>query len=64
MQSSNQEIESGSDPNSNWLARLDESVLWSVPFQPEVYFSSPLCNENNKNKPLEPGYLIKGSLVL
>ena len=24
-------------------------------FQPEVYFSSPLRNENNKNKPLEPG---------
>jgi hypothetical protein len=23
---------------------------------PEVYFSSPLRNENNKNKPLEPGY--------
>jgi hypothetical protein len=22
---------------------------------PEVYFSSPLRNENNKNKPLEPG---------
>jgi hypothetical protein len=24
---------------------------------PEVYFSSPLRNENNKNKSLEPGYL-------
>jgi hypothetical protein len=23
---------------------------------PEVYFSSPLRNENNKNKSLEPGY--------
>jgi hypothetical protein len=27
---------------------------------PEVYFSSPLHNENNKNKPLEPGYIITG----
>jgi hypothetical protein len=26
MQSSNQQTESGSDPNSNWLARLDESI--------------------------------------
>ena len=26
MQPSNQETESGSDPNSNWLARLDESI--------------------------------------
>jgi hypothetical protein len=26
MQSSNQETDSGSDPNSNWLARLDEST--------------------------------------
>jgi hypothetical protein len=25
---------------------------------PEVYFSSPLRKENNKNKPLEPGYAI------
>jgi hypothetical protein len=26
---------------------------------PEVYFSTPLRNENNKNKPLEPGYQAK-----
>jgi hypothetical protein len=27
---------------------------------PEVYFSSPLRNEINKNKPLEPGYVVCG----
>jgi hypothetical protein len=31
-------------------------VYEKVTLVPEVYFSSPLRNENNKNKPLEPGY--------
>jgi hypothetical protein len=32
------------------------TVTWLPTLVPEVYFSSPLRNENNKNKPLEPGY--------
>jgi hypothetical protein len=31
-----------------------------VTLVPEVYFSSALRNENNKNKPLDPGYKFVG----
>jgi hypothetical protein len=32
------------------------AIRHSATLVPEVYFSSPSRNENNKNKPLEPGY--------
>ena len=35
------------------VARLNESI---AALNKRVYFPSPFCNENNKNKPLELGY--------
>jgi hypothetical protein len=53
IQSSNQETESGSDPNSNWLARLNESIaafnqrfIFPLPFAMKI-IKINLWNQGN-----------------